>query len=72
MQNMCGDTKNICKGQHHKAMPVLVILFGLTFLLGAMNILSPDTVMMIWPVLVIIAGVKKLMMGMGMGMCKCC
>jgi len=62
------DMKNMCKCPHHKAMPILVILFGLTFLLGAWGTLSQETVNFVWPVLVILAGVVK----MTKGMCKCC
>lgn len=66
MQNMGG--KNMCKCPHHKVFPILIILFGLLFLLQAMNVLDTVFVMYAWPVLVIIAGVKKLFMNM----CKCC
>ena len=67
MQNMPG-AKNVCKCPHHKTMPVLIILFGLTFLLGAWGMLSWSAVEVNWPVLVILAGVFK----MTKGMCKCC
>lgn len=69
MQNMQG-TKGICKCPHHKVVPILVILFGLTFLLGMWSMLSWDAVNIIWPVLVIAAGAMKLTERMGM--CKCC
>jgi hypothetical protein len=51
-------------------MPLLVVVFGLVFLLGALGKMSMETVNVVWPVIVIIAGLKK--MAMGMGMCKCC
>jgi len=51
-------------------MPVLVILFGLTFLLGAWGIFDKNSVNTIWPVLVIVAGFMKI--GEKSGMCKCC
>ena len=66
MENM----QNTCRCVHHKVIPVLVILFGLTFLLGAWGILSSYMVDIIWPILVIIAGGTKL--GEKFGMCKCC
>lgn len=66
IQNM----KNVCKCPHHKTMPVLIILFGLTFLLGTWGTLSWDAVNVIWPVLVILAGAMKLVENSGM--CKCC
>ena len=71
MDNMqMGGDKKVCKCHHHKAMPILVIVFGLVFLLGNMHVLTWEAVSWIWPVLVIIAGAKKIVMGMGM--CKCC
>ena len=70
MQNMGGGVKNMCKCPHHKVMPVLIVLFGLTFLLGNMGVLTWMAVGWIWPVLIIIAGAKKL--AMKSGMCKCC
>ncbi|OGZ67632.1 MAG: hypothetical protein A3C58_00965 [Candidatus Staskawiczbacteria bacterium RIFCSPHIGHO2_02_FULL_34_10] len=69
MENIQG-VKNICKCAHHKVMPVLVILFGLTFLLGAWGIFDKNSVNTIWPVLVIVAGFMKI--GEKSGMCKCC
>ncbi len=68
MQNMGG--KNMCKCPHHKVFSILVILLGLDFLLGAWGIISSDTVNIIWPILVIVAGATKL--GEKSGMCKCC
>jgi len=65
MENM----QNMCKCFHHKAMPVLVVLFGLTFLLGAWGALSLEAVNVIWPVIVILAGLFKIV---EKSMCKCC
>ena len=48
-------------------MPVLVILIGLDFLLGALGILTGGFVGLVWPVLLIIIGAVKL----GSGSCKC-
>jgi len=64
------DMKNMCKCPHHKTMPVLVILFGLTFLLGAWDVVSERFVMIVWPIIVIVAGAMKL--ADKSGMCKCC
>lgn len=69
MQNTQG-TKNMCKCPHHKTLPILVILFGLTFLLGNLGIVSSGFANIVWPVLIIVAGGMKL--GDKMGMCKCC
>jgi len=62
--------ENMCKCQHHKVMPVFVILFGLTFLLGYWGTLSWGTVNTIWPILVILGGLMK--WTEKSGMCKCC
>lgn len=70
-QNMCNcNACNACKCHHHKVLGLLVILFGLTFLLGNWGILSLTTVNLVWPMLVILAGLMKLIEKMGM--CKCC
>lgn len=69
MENMQG-MKNVCSCPHHKVVPVLVVLFGLTFLLGALGILTSGFVMIAWPVLVIAGGLMKWMSKSGM--CKCC
>jgi hypothetical protein len=66
----CGNCGRGCGCVHHKVMPLLVVVFGLVFLLGALGKMSMETVNVVWPVIVIIAGLKK--MAMGMGMCKCC
>ncbi len=58
----------MCKCPHHKVFPLLVVLFGLTFLLGAVGYLTPAAVSITWPILVIIAGIFK----MKMGGCRCC
>jgi hypothetical protein len=55
-----------CKCGHHKTVPICIILIGLAFLLGRLNILTSEAVAMIWPVLIIVIGVTKLMK------CKCC
>ncbi len=70
MQNMGMGAKNICKCPHHKTIPVLVVLFGLNFLLANWGVINWDTANTIWPVLVILAGLMKI--GEKSGMCKCC
>ena len=72
MQNMGGmqNMKKVCKCPHHKVVPALIILIGLTFLLGSWGTLSASSVNVIWPVLVILAGAMKF--GEKAGMCKCC
>jgi hypothetical protein len=53
-----GDMKmgKMCGCGCHKVIPVLVILFGLDFLLGVVGTLTWGFVNVSWPVLVIIAG----------------
>lgn len=58
----------MCKCPHHNMKPLLVVLFGLDFLGGAMGWWGIDFVNVSWPILVIIAGVMK----MTEGKCKCC
>ena len=62
--------KNMCGCPHHKVTPLLVVLFGLTFLLGALGTLTPGFVNIAWPVIVILAGLMK--WSEKSGMCKCC
>ncbi|MEK7539976.1 MAG: DUF5668 domain-containing protein [Patescibacteria group bacterium] len=57
-----------CHCPHHHALPVLVILFGLTFLLQAFGLLTDTLVGYIWPCIVIAAGLYKLISGV----CSCC
>lgn len=63
--NMSGGK---CDCSHHKAIPVLIVLFGLLFLLEALNVVMADVVSVVWPILVIIGGLMKLF---GSN-CKCC
>ena len=62
----CSNGKCCC--MCHSAKAVLVILFGLTFLLGALGVISSGLVDVVWPVLVILGGLKLL----GKSFCKCC
>lgn len=64
MSESCEKCSCVC----HSAKGVLVILFGLTFLLGALGIISHSLVDVIWPVLVILGGIKIV----GRKFCKCC
>ena len=57
-----------CKCPHHKMIPGIVILFGLTLLIGVLGVISLEAVSIVLPVLIILGGLQK-MMG---GMCKCC
>ena len=65
IQNM----RNICKCSHHKFVPFLVVLFGVTFFMGFWGIISWDIVNLVWPVVIILAGMA-MVIDRG-GMCKC-
>lgn len=56
----------VCKCPHHMAIPWLIILIGVDFLLGAISVLTWNFVDITWPILLIIAGIIKL------AHCKCC
>lgn len=56
---------NVCKCGHHKVMPIALILIGIVVLCGDFGWLSPMTVNIIWPILLIIGAGSKLG-------CKCC
>mgnify|MGYP001560885175 CR=1 FL=1 len=58
----------MCKCTHHKVVPVLIVLFGLTFLLGNLGILSGAIASIVWPSLIILGGLMKF----SRGMCSCC
>ncbi|MCX6741542.1 MAG: DUF5668 domain-containing protein [Candidatus Parcubacteria bacterium] len=48
--------------------PLFIVLIGLVFLARAFGYLSVGAVDIIWPILVILIGLKELTRGM----CKCC
>ena len=56
----------VCKCPHHKAVPVLIILIGLDFFLGAVSVLTWGFVNVSWPILLIVIGIIKLVR------CGCC
>lgn len=57
-----------CSCPHHTIIPILVILFGLAFLLQALGVVSEYFTGVAWPILVILAGLQKLFGSR----CKCC
>lgn len=59
---------NVCKCNHHKFVPLLIVLIGLSFLLQALQILTSDLVAILWPILLILAGLAKL----SGRKCECC
>lgn len=57
-----------CSCTHHMTTPVLVILFALIFLFGALGYISEQTVAISWPIIVGLAGILKLIERK----CNCC
>jgi hypothetical protein len=47
---------------------LLVVAFGLTFLLRTLEVITYHTAGIIWPIIVILAGLKTIFGSM----CKCC
>ncbi len=59
---------NTCDCSHHSIIPILTILFAVTYLLGYQGFFDAQTVNIIWPILVGIGGVSKLTEDK----CACC
>ena len=57
-----------CKCPHHKMLPIFVIVFGLTYLLRNLGILTVPVADVILPVIIILIGAQWMMKGA----CKCC
>ncbi|MGH7240005.1 MAG: LiaF transmembrane domain-containing protein [Candidatus Saccharimonadales bacterium] len=62
------DKKKVCRCPHHKATPILIILIGLTFLLGDWGFFNAFTATTIWSILLIIIGIFQLTKKK----CACC
>ena len=62
------ETKSKCSCPCHKMIGVFVVLFGLTFLLKSLDVLSPKAAGIAWPIIVMLAGLKSIF---GRN-CKCC
>jgi hypothetical protein len=60
--------KNVCNHTHHSILPVLVILFAISFLLEYQGMLAAGSVNIIWPILVGIGGMVMLVEDK----CDCC
>jgi len=68
MDEVVVDKKNTCSCVHHKMIPVLIILFGVSFLLLQLNFLTEEFVNLAWPIIVIAGGAVKL----SEAKCRCC
>jgi len=66
--NWTPGTGKQCVCPHHEVIPFLVIIFAVVFLLGTLGYVSSETVAIVWPILVGIAGITKLTERA----CKCC
>ncbi|HRH21823.1 MAG TPA: hypothetical protein PLJ58_01340 [bacterium] len=64
--NMC--CKSSCACMHHKMVPMLITLLGINFLLVTMGVYDEMVSAYVWPILLTLIGLQK-MMG---GCCKCC
>lgn len=67
--NMESKECSTCGCVCHKFTGILIILFGLTFLLGHLGVISHHVVNIIWPILLIVVGV---VVGFRKSICKCC
>ncbi len=63
-----GKENKICSHDHHSIIPVLVILIAISFLLQYQGILAENAVNIIWPILLGIGGMVKLVEDK----CNCC
>lgn len=68
MEEMTKKECVTCKCPHHSFLSWLVVLFGAVFLVQALGWLDQNTVSVVWPVIVIAAGLMK----MSGKKCKCC
>jgi hypothetical protein len=66
--NFMENSQSCCKCMCHSTIPVLIVLFGLTFLLKELGVVSASTANIVWPVIIILIGLKKIMKNV----CKCC
>jgi hypothetical protein len=67
MEVEAGQQKK-CGCPCHKMGGVVVVLIGVIFLLGNLDIISSKIIGIIWPIFIILAGIKI----MAKRMCKCC
>ncbi len=62
------SNNKVCNHDHHSILPILVILFAISFLLQYQDVLAPGSVQIIWPILVGIGGMVMLIEDK----CGCC
>ncbi|MDO8489850.1 MAG: DUF5668 domain-containing protein [bacterium] len=61
---MCGSRPCPC----HAMIPLFIVLIGVAFLLNTLNVIDEYTLSIVWPILLILLGLKK----MFKGLCGCC
>lgn len=64
-QNQMGQK---CSCMHHQMVPAGIVIIGLSFLLLALGVISAGMNDVVWPIVLILIGLMK-MMG---HKCKCC
>ena len=69
MESASGEKIQACHCPCHKMIGFMVILIGITVLLGTFEVLSAKVVGIVWPIFLILAGARASIMR---GMCKCC
>jgi uncharacterized membrane protein len=57
-----------CSCMHHKMVPMYIILIGLIFLLNGLGILSGIATGILWPIVLILIGLQKIVGRK----CPCC
>ena len=62
------EKNQTCNHDHHSIIPILVILFAISFLLQYQGLLAKDAVNIIWPILVGLAGMIMIVEDK----CRCC
>lgn len=65
---MHGENKSCCCPCHKLGAGVLLAALGLTFLLKNLGVYDDSVNNIVWPSLLVLAGLKKIFGGM----CKCC
>ncbi len=58
----------VCEHHHHSIVPILAILVAISFLLEAQGYLTSDAVRIIWPILLGVGGMVRLVEDR----CDCC
>ena len=63
-----GEVGSKCFCPCHSMVGVFLVLFGAVFLLRQLELISESTTEIIWPIMIILVGLKKIFKGK----CPCC